>query len=71
MFACWAHSRRKFVEAQGKANVRAKRILKLIQELYRIEKHARIRGMAANERQELRKLKATRLLAAIEDNLTN
>ena len=68
-FACWAHARRKFREAQETAKARASKILKYIQGLYRIEADARSRGLTAIERGELRQSKARPILAALESCL--
>jgi transposase len=65
---CWAHARRKFVEAktaQGKkSSGRADWALNHIQKLYRIE--AQIKGSPPDERQKIRQEKSTILLKQFE-----
>ncbi len=68
-FACWAHARRYFKEAQPTATARADKILKLIQGLYRIEAEARKSALSAAQRRELRQQRSRPLLRALEDNI--
>lgn len=70
--ACWAHARRKFVEAQkvqpkGKTG-RADRALSLIARLYAVEKHAK--PLSPEARQALRAEKSRPLLEQLEQWLT-
>jgi transposase len=51
---CWAHIRRKFVEARTSAASRAEAVLGRIQRLYRIEQQARDESLSADERRALR-----------------
>jgi len=57
--ACWAHARRKFIEAR-ESDARADALLLLIAELYAVEKEAR--GLPAAARKELRQLKSVPVL---------
>ena len=60
--ACWAHVRRKFFEA-AKAGCRiAARLLKIINVLYRIEDHARTKGLTPQERALLRQRRSRRVV---------
>lgn len=68
-FACWAHARRYFKETQQNAKTRSSKVLKFIQEMYRIEADARGRGLSAVERQLLRQERARPILKALEDYL--
>lgn len=70
-FACWAHARRKFHEAEPTAKARSAKVLKYIQGLYRLEAFARQRGLTSVERSELRKEKAVPLLAALKSYLAS
>ncbi len=69
LFACWAHTRRYFIEALPKSKMRAGKILKLIQKLYRIEKHSRAAGESSAQRQRRRQIDAPKLLDCIKSNL--
>jgi len=69
LFACWAHVRRYFNEALPKSKMRAGKILKLIQKLYRIEKQSRSAGESSAQRQRRRQVGAPGLLDCIKDNL--
>lgn len=62
--ACWAHARRKFIEAH-ESDARADEMLLLIAEMYAIEKE--IREFAPNLRRELRQLKTAPILARIRE----
>jgi hypothetical protein len=66
--ACWAHVRRKFFEAREESPLAAE-ILKLIQELYRVE--AEVRDVEDRDRVRLaaRQEKSLPVLARIEDAL--
>ncbi|MCX7011001.1 MAG: IS66 family transposase [Candidatus Sumerlaeota bacterium] len=63
--ACWAHARRKFVDAKPSAPVQANQALLQIRELYAIEKEAGERK--PDERRTLRQEKAQPLLDAFAD----
>jgi len=62
--ACWAHARRKFVEAESTEPVRAAEALARIRLLYDIEERAR--PLAALERAALRQREAVPLLQAFQ-----
>lgn len=51
---CMAHARRYFVEARDNDPERTTYILKLIQELYAIEKYARVKNLSHDDRYRLR-----------------
>jgi transposase len=61
---CWAHARRRFVDAERLSGGRVP-ILEPIQRLYQVERHARERQMSPDERCALRKLHALPILAEI------
>jgi len=67
--ACWAHARRKFFDAKSTDPLRANLVMNLIRKLYAIERKAREAhdgvGMTADERFELRAIKAPPILAEI------
>ncbi len=65
LLACMAHARRKFDEALKNDKVRAEHALKLIQQLYVIERQAREEHMNAGERKSLRQEKASPVLAEL------
>lgn len=69
LFACWTHARRYFTEALPKSKQRSGKILKLIQKLYRIEKHSRESGESYASRELRRKAEAPALLECIKNNL--
>ena len=52
--ACWAHARRKFVEAEGTEPERAKEVLDRIGALYGVERAAKDAGLDDDARRELR-----------------
>ena len=58
--ACWAHTRRKFIEAQDTYKVRARTALAYIHALYEVEKEAR--NLDADPRRALRQERAGPLL---------
>jgi len=66
---CWAHVRRKFVEALKDETQAATAFLQDIQGLYRIEKEAREKPMDFPARQNLREEKAPRFLDRIKARL--
>jgi transposase len=63
--ACWAHARRKFVEAKASAPVQANQALLQIRDLYAVEKEAR--GKTPDERLALRQEKARPILDAFAE----
>lgn len=67
--ACWAHARRKFVEAEPSAGRRVQPMLKLIAALYSVEKKAREAGLGASARRELRQQHSKPVLSEIQDLL--
>ena len=56
--ACWAHARRKFEEALPNDKIKAEIAMKLIQELYHVERQAKEDNLDANQRKALRIQKA-------------
>ena len=66
LLACMAHARRKFEAALDVDAERAKYVLKLMQELYAIERHARENNFSFKQRYELRKEKAIPILDKLE-----
>jgi hypothetical protein len=56
--ACWAHARRKFEEALPNDKTKAEIAMKLIQELYDIERQAKEAKLNADQRKALRKEKS-------------
>ena len=58
MYACLAHIRRKFIDAQNNDADRATKALKMIQQLYAIEDFAREKNYTATQRLELRQQKS-------------
>ena len=63
--ACWAHVRRKFFDGAKDGCLICKRLLKLINVLYRIEGDARKRGMSPADRLLLRQRRARRVIAKL------
>jgi transposase len=61
-YACWAHARRYFFEAQSNDRDRAKHALGVIQTLYEIERAAREAEASPDDRQALRRQHATNVL---------
>lgn len=74
LLACMAHVRRKFDEALKNDKARAEHALKLIQQLYAIERQAREEHMETDERKALRQEKATLILEELhswlKENIT-
>ena len=56
--ACWAHARRKFIDAQETDTARATAAVAFISQLYAVETEAAERGLDADERRALRQEKA-------------
>ena len=67
--ACWAHARRKFVEAEKTAGKRVKPVLELTRELYAVEAHARDEQMSAEETVKLRMEKSRPVLTRLKETL--
>ena len=67
--ACWAHARRKFVEAESSAGGRVKPILDLIARLYEVEKHARENELSHEARAALRREHAPPVLGDLRRTL--
>jgi len=68
---CWAHARRKFFEAKDLEPQFAEQVLKLIRELYEIEREADVAKMSSPERQMLRMEKSKPVLESIKSLLDN
>lgn len=68
---CWAHVRRKFVEAESMAPKESGAILDLIGQLYRIEAKARKQGLDKTGLQQLRMHKSELVLAKIKARLSS
>jgi transposase len=66
LLACMAHARRKFDEAINNDKVRAEQMLKMIQELYAIERRARADGLSYEQRKVMRQEESLPVLTAIE-----
>jgi len=64
--ACWAHTRRKFFEAQDSDIMRSMVMLAYIRLLYDVEREARDRHMEGPQRLALRREKSVPILADIE-----
>lgn len=63
---CWAHVRRKFVEAQGNDAARADYVLAQIQQLYALERLAKEKDYTAEQLKELRQKEAIPVLEALK-----
>ncbi len=66
---CWAHARRKFIDAQGFDNEKASEVLAQIQLLYKIEKHCVDNNYTAGEIKNYRQQHAVPLLTRLHDIL--
>lgn len=55
---CWAHARRYFEQAKENDKQRSAIALKMIQELYKVEREAREGGLSVSQRKELRLTKS-------------
>ena len=64
---CWAHVRRKFIEVQKLSKRDVDRVLKLIAELYKIEK--RVKALSREERQAMREKKSKPTLDKLKEFL--
>ena len=66
---CWAHARRKMVEALEDAEPEAAPLVDELRKLYWIERHAREEALSAEQRHQLRNEKARPILAALHPRL--
>jgi transposase len=66
LLACMAHARRKFDEAINNDKVRAEQMLKMMHELYAIERRARDGGLSYEQRRVMRQEESLPVLTAIE-----
>jgi transposase len=67
--ACWAHTRRKFFEAQDSDPARAAEMLVLIGDLYQIEQRAKEQNLNREQIQALRQKESQPILEVIEKRL--
>jgi transposase len=67
--ACWAHTRRKFFDAQGSDPARAAEMLVLIGDLYEIEARAKEEHWERDQIRALRQKESKPILAVIEERL--
>ena len=63
---CWAHARRKFIDAQKFDNAKASEVLTLIAQLYGVEKHCRENHFTSDQIKQARQQQSVPILAAIE-----
>jgi hypothetical protein len=66
---CWAHARRKFIDALEELPVQARWFVTRIRKLYLIEGHARAEAMTAEQRHQLRQSLAPPILEEIHREL--
>ncbi len=66
---CWAHARRKFVEALDEQNAETIFIVGELRQLYWLERHARDEALSAEQRQQLQQEKALPTLTALRPRL--
>jgi transposase len=66
-YCCWAHSRRKFIEAEINDKKRSQQFLQFIQELYQIEADCRDISMSYNERLLVRQNKSMPILQIMKE----
>lgn len=64
---CWAHNRRKYVDALESEKGLAEEMLSLISELYAVERFAKEEKMSAQQRYDLRQKKSKPLLAQVKE----
>lgn len=62
---CWAHARRKFIDAQSFDNAKASEVLTLIAQLYGVEKHCREHDFTTDQIKQARQKQSVPILAAI------
>jgi transposase len=67
---CWAHARRKFVDAYKVGALQAEAVIKLIGNLYKIEKDAREENLSAETIRQLRQNKSKLVLAKIKEEVS-
>jgi transposase len=67
--ACWAHARRKFVEAFEIGSKQAEPIVELIAQLYRVEKQIRESKLSAKEAKTLRQEESVAILAELKKEI--
>ena len=67
---CWAHARRKFIDAQSFDNAKASAVLALIAQLYGVEKHCRENNFTTVQKKQARQQQSVPILAAIHLVLT-
>lgn len=68
---CWAHVRRKFVELQKIAGKESGKVLKLISELYKLEKDNKGKDKPLEQIAKIRQSKSVELLKKLRDYLEN
>lgn len=68
-YGCWAHARRKFIDAEEDEPDLARWFVLEIRKLYQIEAHARTEGMSSDQRQQIRQQFAPPILEAIKREL--
>jgi transposase len=64
---CWAHARRKFIDAQDFDNVRSAEVLSLIAQLYEIEKYCRVNNFTTGQIKEQRQDQSIPILNKIHE----
>jgi len=64
--SCWAHARRKFVEAYESGSIQAEPVIQLIAELYKIESEAKENNLDFAQIKEIRKTKSLSILSQIK-----
>lgn len=69
LLACMAHARRKFEKALENDPVRAEKVLTLIQDLYKIERHAREAKLSFEQIKMLRQKESAEVLCKLEKYL--
>jgi len=62
---CWAHARRKFIDAQSFDNAKASEVLELIAQLYGVEKHCREHHFTEAQIKKQRQEQSVPILAAL------
>jgi len=66
---CWAHARRKFIDAQSFDNAKASEVLSQIQLLYAVEKHCVENNYSTDEIKEYRQQHSVPILTALQQIL--
>jgi transposase len=64
---CWAHARRKFIDAQDFDNARSAEVLSLIAQLYEIEKYCRVNNFTTGQIKEQRRDQSIPILNKIHE----